>query len=306
MKVGVIGLGKMGSAIAQRLVDTGYDVVGFDNNPAAVDGAREQGITVVHEVSDVAKAARVIWLSLPAGEVVDEVIKKLLSQVKKADVIIDAGNSHFTDSQRRAQCLATHDVAFLDCGLSGGVQGCGIGFCLMIGGDKASYTKIEAILAAVAAPGGVAHVGSAGAGHYIKMVHNAIEYGLLQAYAEGLQLLHEGTFAKELDLAEITELWNHGSLVRSWLLDLTNRVVARDEELRDIMGLVEYGSTVQWALEDAKEHAIKLPIIHEALRIRQESSKNEKNYANKLVAVLRHEFGGHRVKRVNGEHDESN
>lgn len=298
MNVGIVGLGKMGSAIAQRLVDAGYNVIGFDTDRQACQQAKENGVEIVDKLADVAQKARVIWLSLPAGLVVDEVIEQLMIAMKEGDIIIDAGNNHYIDSQRRASLLALRKIFFLDCGLSGGLQARGKGFCLMIGGDAASYTKVEAIFAAVAAPGGVAHVGSSGAGHYVKMVHNAIEYGLLEAYAEGLHLLHAGSFAKELDLANIADLWNHGSLIRSWLLEIAHTVLEQDEELKKISGEVAQGGTAQWASEDAKKRGIALPVIDEAIKARKESQKSGGNYATKLIAMMRHIFGGHAITVV--------
>jgi len=298
MKIGVIGLGKMGSAIAQRLIDAGYDVVGFDLNPAAQLAARQLTVDIIDTVETMPTKVREIFISIPAGDAVDDLLKKLLSSLKKGDVVVDVGNSNFLDSQRRAKLLAMHNVFFLDCGLSGGLQGRGLGFCLMVGGDEGAYRKLEAVWAAIAAPGGVAHVGPSGAGHYVKMVHNAIEYALLEAYSEGLELLHAGEFAQHLDLEQIASLWTQGAIVRSWILELLTHILERDQEFKHISGEVAHGPTVEWALNEAKKANIVIPIIKESLMVREQSLKNGGTYATKLVALLRHEFGGHAVKKT--------
>ena len=209
MNVGIIGLGRMGSGIAQRWLEAGYTVIGYDVDAVNKKAAQELGVTVARSLADVAHDARVIWLMVPAGPIVDDVIKELLPRLAPGDIIIDGGNSKFTDSMRRAQALEPAHIHFLDCGTSGGLYGREHGYCLMVGGEAHAYQTALPLLNAIAAPGGLGRVGPSGAGHYVKMVHNGIEYGMLQAYAEGFQLIKEGSFKdRHLDLHKISGIWN--------------------------------------------------------------------------------------------------
>ena len=297
MKVGIIGLGKIGSAVAQRLVNAGHEVIGFDQDQAAMAQAKSLGVSVVTSLSDIPKTVRVLWLYVPAGSTIDIIIASLVPDLKPGDIIIDGGNSKFTDSMRRATMLAPLKIFYLDCGTSGGLQGGGNGFCLMVGGDPDSFTKIRTLFEAVAAPGGLAHVGPSGAGHYVKMVHNGIEYGLLQAYAEGMQLIKEGSFKNEnLDLEQISRIWQHGSIIRSWILELTHNILARDQKLEHVIGQIEETGTGRWAVEDAQQHDITMPLLQASLDVREKSRQTGGNYATKLIALMRHEFGGHPFK----------
>jgi 6-phosphogluconate dehydrogenase len=299
MNVGVIGLGKMGNAIAYRLVQAGHTVYGFDPYDEAKLEAEKAGVMVASTVSDVAKEARVIWLLVPAGEPVDNVIAELLPHLHPGDIIVDGGNSKYTDSIRRATQLKTNDIIFLDCGTSGGVHGRTNGFCLMFGGDKAAYASLASLCEAVAAPNGVGHVGPSGAGHYVKMIHNGIEYGLLQAYAEGFQIIHEGTFEEQaLDLQEVTRIWCNGSVIRSFLLDLAHGVFTQDQALTNINGEIKEGGTGKWTLEEARTNNIPVPVLDASLRVRSWSRDTGGNYATKVVQMLRHAFGGHPIKKI--------
>ena len=240
MKVGIIGLGKMGEAIAYRLMQAEHEVIGYDQSKQTMHEAEKIYVKTVASVAEVAAQARIIWLMVPAGPAVDTVIKELIPHLKAGDVVIDGGNSNYKDSIRRAEALKTQGMFFIDCGTSGGLAGRAQGFSLMVGGDNAIYTKIHPLLVAIAAPGGVGHVGPSGAGHYVKMVHNGIEYALLQAYAEGFQLLHEGSYKDApLDLAAITRIWNKGSVIRSWILELSHDIFAKDQLLKSISGEVQ-------------------------------------------------------------------
>jgi len=297
MKIGLIGLGRMGNAIGQRAVRAGHEVVGFDLSAESQQAAQKVGITLANNVSDVAQQTRVIWLMVPAGEIVDTVIKQLLPHLQEGDIIVDGGNSKFTDSIARAKKLAASGIIFLDCGTSGGLLGRDIGFSLMVGGDKEAYTKILPVLQAIAAPGGVGHVGPSGAGHYVKMVHNGIEYAILQAYGEGFHLIKDGTFKDAaLDLQEVSRIWTHGSVIRSWLLDLAHEVFVEDQELKNISGEVAEGGTGRWTVEDAHKNKIPVQLIEDSLTIRKLSRETGGNYATKVVAMLRKKFGGHKVK----------
>jgi len=299
MNVGVIGLGKMGNAIAYRLVQAGHTVYGFDPYDEAKLEAEKSGVIVAASVTDVVKQARVLWLLVPAGEVVDNVITEVLPHMQEGDIIVDAGNSKYTDSIRRAEKLQAHNIMFLDCGTSGGIHGRAHGFSLMIGGDKAAYEAIGALCHAIAAPHGVGYVGPSGAGYYVKMIHNGIEYGILQAYAEGFQIMKEGSFEEQkLDLHEVTRIWSHGSVIRSFLLDLARGVFKEDQALTSISGEIKEGGTGKWTLEEARAHNIPVPVLDASLRVRAWSRDTGGNYATKVVQMLRHAFGGHPIKRI--------
>lgn len=270
MKLAVIGLGRMGAAIAQRALKAGYCVLGFDPDIKTQKECAEHGIQIYQSPEAMVADADVIWLMIPAGKIIDDTIKSLSGQLHESKIILDGGNSNFNDSVRRAKELALKKIAYLDCGTSGGVHGLQNGFCLMVGGDLTAYKKIEPLLQAIACKGGLAHVGPSGAGHYVKMIHNGIEYGLLQAYAEGFHLLREGDY-KDLDLEQIAKLWQHGAVVRSWLLDLTCDVFKRDQNLGSIDGAIQEGGTGAWNLENAKKNHIPAPALQAALKVRKES-----------------------------------
>lgn len=294
MNVAIIGLGKMGSAVAQRVQQGGHTVVGFD--PSVQE---HNTITVVNSIEELAQKAHIFWLMVPAGQVVDNVINQLLPHIQEGAVIVDAGNSKFTDSLRRAQTLQEDNIAFLDCGTSGGIHGLKHGFSLMVGGDKNVYQKLEPLFNVIAAPNGYGYVGPSGAGHYVKMVHNGIEYALLQAYAEGFELIKNGSFKKHnLDLQEITRIWQNGSVVRSFILDLAHEVFKDDQQLTNISGEVAEGGTGKWTVQDAHKHDVPVKLIEESLNIRKWSRETGGNYATKVIAMLRKGFGGHAVKKI--------
>lgn len=298
MKVGIVGLGRMGNAIAQRAVDGGHEVIGFDPSHQAQVAALKVGVTLASTLEEVARQTRVIWLMVPVGDPVDRAIKELLPHLKGGDIIIDGGNSFYKDSIERAQALALQDIIFLDCGTSGGLGGRLTGFCLMLGGDKVAYTKVHSLLTAIAAPGGLGHFGSSGAGHYVKMVHNGIEYALLQAYAEGFHIIKDGHYKDEaIDLEEVSRVWNHGSVIRSWILGLANEVFKEDQELENVVGEIAEGGTGRWTVDEARQHTIPVPQIESSLNVREWSRKTGGNYTTKVVAMLRNKFGGHNVKK---------
>jgi len=305
MIVGLVGLGCMGNALAQRLVQAGITVWGFDLNDAAQHRAAELGVQIADTLADIGKQARVVMLMVPAGEVTGKVIEELLPHLKAGDILIDGGNSNFHDSIRRACALKDVGIALLDCGVSGGLQGRARGFCLMIGGEKAAYRKAHQVLAAIAAPGAVAHVGTSGAGHYVKMVHNGIEYALLEAYGEGFHLLKDGFFQDEsLDLEEISRIWNSSAVIRSWLLGLAHGVFSHDQELHHISGEVAEGGTGRWAVEEALDAGVPVPVIKASFEVREWSRVTGGSYGTKVVAMLRQQFGGHAVKKAkDGDED---
>ena len=296
MKLAVIGLGRMGAAIAARAQAAGYCVLGFDPNVQIQKEQQQKGIQVYESLQELAKEADVAWLMVPAGAVVDQTIDALLATLKKSAIIIDGGNSNFADSVKRAQKLQLKGIPFLDCGTSGGIHGQKDGFCLMVGGDYAAYLKVEPLLKVIATKDGVAYLGKSGAGHYVKMVHNGIEYGMLQAYAEGFHLLREGSY-KDLDLHKIARLWQHGAVIRSWLLELTENVLIQDQNLADIDGKIQEGGTGLWTVQNAHENKIPVSVIEKSLEVRKESRVSGGNYATKLIQMIRNAFGGHTLIR---------
>lgn len=297
--VGLVGLGKMGLAIAYRLAKVGHAVVGFDPNHQAQQEAISCGVICVGTLQELFCKSQVIWIMVPAGKTVDDVIQLSKEVLRSDHIIIDGGNSFFKDSIRRAQELNNQKVPFLDCGTSGGLHGKELGFSLMIGGSEIAFKKIEPVFQAIAAPSGYAYVGPAGAGHFVKMVHNGIEYAALQAYAEGFHVLKQGPY--KLDLEQISSVWNHGSIIRSWILELAHRVFKQDQSFVDISGDIGENLTGQWTVDVAHEHNVPVRTIEDALNIRAWSRQTGGNYATKLVALLRHEFGGHPIKKI--KHD---
>jgi len=296
MNIGLIGLGRMGTAIAYRLCKAGHTVIAYDKDEAARAAAQAIGAQIVATEQEVAQRARVIWLMVPAGEIVDAVIKVLIPKLQKGDIIIDGGNSLFSDSIRRASMLVQKEIYFLDCGTSGGLHGKELGFSLMIGGEHTIFEQLQPLWHALAASHGFVYCGPSGAGHYVKMVHNGIEYAVLQSYADGFHLLKEGHY-KDLDLAAIAQAWNHGSIIRSWICELTHNVLERDQEFANVSGEIAESGTGRWTVDEAHKEGVPVPLIERALQVRQESRKCGGDYATKLVALLRQEFGGHAVKK---------
>jgi 6-phosphogluconate dehydrogenase len=296
MKCGVIGLGRMGGSLAYRAVQAGIAVVGFDRDERMAADAARCGVQVQGTLQELAVAVELVWLMVPAGDLVDTVLQEIMPHLKRGAIIIDGGNSHFKDSLRRAQVCAQKGIYFLDCGTSGGLHGRHEGFCLMIGGDAHAYEKAVPLFAALAAPGGFGRVGPSGAGHYVKMVHNGIEYGIMQAYAEGLQLMKEGSFQDApLDLAQITGIWNHGSIIRSWLLTLSHDILQKDQTLATISGTIQESGMGKWTVDEAHQANVPVPVIENALKVRAQSRLTGGNFATKMVAMMRNAFGGHAV-----------
>lgn len=299
MNVGIIGLGRMGHAIAKRIHHAGHVVIGYDVDAQARAYAESTGIVTIDAAEFLPDKVDMIWLMLPAGDIVDQMLHKLKPRLKKETIIIDGGNSNYKDSIRRAHELAQDDIQFLDCGTSGGLQGADDGFSLMVGGQAAAYLHVVPILKAVAAKQGYGLVGPSGAGHYVKSVHNGIEYGILQAYAEGFQILKEGHFQHvPLDLTQVSDIWMHGSIIRSYLLQLTHDVLQKDQQLDAYSGYVAEGGTGLWTEQEADEHAVPAPVLKAALQVRTESRATGGNFATKLIALIRNKFGGHPVKKL--------
>jgi 6-phosphogluconate dehydrogenase len=299
MELGMIGLGKMGGFMTERLVRGGHRVIGFDRDPAVVQKLAEKGAGSANSLDNIIsqlKPPRAIWLMVPAGDPVDQTIAALVPNLAPGDTIIDGGNSYYKDSVRRAAALAPKKINFVDCGTSGGVWGLTEGYSMMVGGDADVVKRLSPIFETLA-PGpdkGWGRVGPAGSGHFVKMVHNGIEYGIMQAYAEGLDLLrHKKEFS--LDLLQIGKIWQFGSVIRSWLLDLTVDALSKNPTLAGIEGYVTDSGEGRWTVIEGVELGVPVPVISGALDMRFRSQDPEP-FANKLLAMVRHEFGGHAVK----------
>jgi 6-phosphogluconate dehydrogenase len=282
----MVGLGRMGAGMTERLRRAGHEIQTYDPNVESTAGSLE-------ELTRQLEPPRHVWLMIPAGEITEKAFRELLEILEAGDAIVDGGNSNFRDSQRRAAEARERNVYFLDVGVSGGIWGLREGFALMAGGDAEPIERLGPIFQALAPEGGFAHVGPSGAGHFVKMVHNGVEYGLMQAYAEGFDLMHASEF--ELDLGAIAELWRHGSVVRSWLLDLLARALEDDPGLGGIRGYVEDSGEGRWTVEQALEHAVPLHVITAALYARF-ASREDESFAAKVNAALRNQFGGHAVR----------
>jgi len=299
MELGMVGLGRMGANMTERLVRGGHRVVGYDPNAAAVKRVVDKGAAGGDSLSAMVKqlkTPRVIWLMVPAGDPVDQTIDALRPNLAAGDVIIDGGNTNYKDDLRRAAALAPNRIHYVDVGTSGGIWGLQEGYSLMIGGDKDVVRSLEPIFKTLApAPDkGWGHVGPVGSGHYVKMVHNGIEYGLMQAYAEGLAILK----AKQefnLDLHQVTEIWRYGSVVRSWLLDLTSEALGENPELRGIEAYVADSGEGRWTVAEAIDLNVSAPVITLSLERRLRSREVEP-FSDKLLAIMRHQFGGHAIK----------
>lgn len=297
MELGMIGLGRMGANMTERLLRGGHKLITYDRSPEAIQRCVDKGALGAHSLADFVKQVslpRVIWLMVPSGEPVDLTIEQLLPSLLENDIIIDGGNSHYKDSVRRAQKLKQLGIHFVDAGTSGGIWGLQEGYCLMIGGEKAIVDQLEPIFKTLAPENGFAHVGASGAGHFAKMVHNGIEYGMLQAYGEGFEMLKASQF--EFDLGKISHLWNQGSVVRSWLLELAENAFQKDPQLSSIKGYVEDSGEGRWAVLEAVEREIPASILTLSLFARY-ASRQEDSFSAKVIAALRNEFGGHAVKK---------
>ena len=297
MQLAMIGLGRMGGNMVQRLLQGGHQVVVYDRSAAAAKPHVAMGATAARDLADLSaqlKAPRVVWIMVPSGAAVESTIDQLLPTLAKGDVIIDGGNSNFKDSIRRAAKVKEHGLEFIDSGTSGGIWGLKIGFCLMIGASPEAFGICEPIFKTLAPPDGYARVGPPGAGHYVKMIHNGIEYGLLQAYAEGYEILHASKDFK-LDLKQISAVWNRGSVVRSWLNELAERAFAKDTDLTALKGYVEDSGEGRWTVQEAIDLDVPAPVITLSLLARFRSRQAD-SFGAKVIAALRNEFGGHAVR----------
>lgn len=296
MKIAIAGLGRMGMQIAQKLVEDGHNVVANNRSPDKVDTAVKFGATAAYKKEDAAKAFEgeqlILWLMIPAG-VVDQELTAWLKVIPKNSIIIDGGNSDFRLTKKRSQLVSAAGSTLMDVGVSGGVWGYKNGFSMMAGGDDATFKLIEPTLKTLAKPeGAYQYFGPSGSGHFVKMVHNAIEYGMMESLAEGYRVLKEGPY-KDLDLAAAGEVWQHGSVVTSWLNEMSRQALSENPELKGIEGAVAESGEARWTLEVAKELNIPMQAIQTAFDIRLASQKGEVNFATKLLAAMRNKFGGH-------------
>lgn len=298
MKFGMIGLGKMGGNLARNMRDKGISVVIYNHTRDKVSEMITEGFEGAYSLTELSEKIGpdgVYWMMIPAGPTIDQMIEKIIAVAKPNALIIDGGNSNYKDTLRRWEWVHEKGYRYMDIGTSGGQMGARYGACMMVGGQKADYEWIESALKAICVPGGVDYMGENGSGHYVKMIHNGIEYGMMQAYAEGFEIMQKKT-ELELDLHQISEVWRFGSVVRSWLLDLAANALADDDQLTDIKGWVADSGEGRWTVAEAIDLDVPAPVITLSLQMRFVSRQQE-SYAAKMLAALRNQFGGHAVKR---------
>lgn len=297
MNIGLIGLGKMGMMLLLNMREQGFKVYASDRNLGLRSEAEKHGAEFHEDVKSMVKAMtgrKIIWLMLPAGPVTDEVFHSVLQLLSSGDIIIDGGNAHYRDSVRRFEKASEKGVHFFDVGTSGGVEGARKGSCMMIGGDGEVFQDIEPLFRAVNVENGYLYTGESGSGHFLKMVHNGIEYGMMQAIGEGFNLLHKSQY--DYDLEKVARVFNNGSVIRSWLMELTESLLSKDRDLSDIEGVIPSSGEGQWTLEEALKLKVAVPVIAQSVMVRYASEDREK-YGEKVIASLRNEFGGHAMKR---------
>ena len=297
MKIAMIGLGRMGMNMARRLLQRGHEVVAYNRTPQKTEEIAREGAIAAYSLDEVAQklsSPRLVWIMLPAGPAVDEHIIELKKSLAPGDIVIDGGNTYFKDDVRRAESLDEKGIGFVDVGVSGGIWGLKFGYCLMIGGSREAFRVLEPVFKSLAPQEGYLHCGPVGAGHFVKMVHNGIEYGMMQAYAEGFQILEASPYADSLNYAEVAHLWNQGSVVRSWLLELAEKAFSKDGKLSEIRGYVEDSGEGRWTVNQAVETGVSAPVITLSLMTRFRS-RDRDSFSDRVVAALRREFGGHAV-----------
>lgn len=296
MQIGVIGLGKMGFNLGLNLVNKGYTVVALDADREIIKKAADRNMMPADSVQDLCfqlQGQQIIWLMVPAGKIVDEIIDQLLPLLRKGAIVIDGGNSFYKDSIRRHTLMQTKGIYYLDCGTSGGTSGALEGACTMIGGDEAAYTVVKKVLDDISVAGGSLYVGKSGSGHFAKMVHNGIEYGMMQSIAEGFEVLEHSNY--DYDFEKLSHLFNNGSVIRSWLMELTENAFKKDAKLAGIKGIMHSSGEGKWTLEAALDMGIPTPVIAMSVMMRYRSQM-ENTFSGKVVAALRNEFGGHAVE----------
>ncbi len=293
----MIGLGRMGMNMAKRLLQGGHEVIAYNRTPKKTDDLVKEGAIGAYSLSEVVEKLsmpRVLWIMLPAGSAVDDHIDQLKDLLSPNDILVDGGNTYYKDDIRRSHLLAEKGVRFVDAGVSGGIWGLEVGYCLMVGGAKETYDHLEPIFKTLAPEEGYLYCGAVGAGHFVKMVHNGIEYGMMQAYGEGFEILEASPYGESLNYADVSHLWNQGSVVRSWLLELAESAFAKNQKLSDITGYVEDSGEGRWTVQQAIENGVSAPAITLAL-MRRFRSQVQDPFSDKVVAALRREFGGHAV-----------
>jgi 6-phosphogluconate dehydrogenase len=297
MKLAMIGLGKMGMNMARRLLLGNHEIIAYDLSKEAVEEIAAEGATGVSSLQQVVKmlsGPRIVWIMLPAGKAVEDTIGRLKELLSLEDVVIDGGNTYYKDDLRRYQTLKEAGIRYMDVGVSGGVWGLKIGYCMMMGGDKDVFEYLEPIFQTLAPQDGYLYCGKTGAGHFVKMVHNGIEYALMQAYGEGFEILDASEFADEFDYAKIAHMWNQGSVIRSWLLELAADAFSKSEELSDITGYVEDSGEGRWTVQQAVDTGVPAEVITLSL-MRRFRSRQQDPFSDRVLAALRREFGGHAV-----------
>ena len=296
MKIGLVGLGKMGYNLALNMVDHNYSVSAFDINVSAIEEISSKNVTGLYTIEDLVQdlpTPRVIWLMVPAGDVTENVLSELKRYITVGDIVIDGGNSHYKDSKRRAKDLEELGVHYLDVGTSGGVSGARNGACMMIGGEKEAFDTVEALFRDLCVQDGYTYAGESGSGHFLKMVHNGIEYGMMQSIAEGFELLEKSEYS--FDNESVAKVWNNGSVIRSWLMELTQNAFSKDPNLEGIKGIMHSSGEGKWTLETALDLQTAMPVTALSLMMRYRSLE-EDTFSGKVVASLRNEFGGHSVE----------
>ena len=297
MELAMIGLGRMGMNMARRLLKGNHQVIAYNRTPNRTDEIVKEGAIGAYSLSELMEKLsppRVVWLMLPAGPTIDDHLEQLKDLLSPGDMVIDGGNTYYKDDIRRAEMLAEKGIQYVDAGVSGGIWGLKVGYCTMVGGTKENYEYIEPIIKTLAPQDGYLYCGPTGAGHFVKMVHNGIEYGMMQAYGEGFEILEASPYAESLNYAEVAHLWNQGSVIRSWLLELAEEAFKKDGKLSDIRGYVEDSGEGRWTVQQAIETAVAAPVIALSL-LQRFRSRKEDTYSDKVLAALRREFGGHGV-----------
>ena len=298
MQIGMVGLGKMGGNMAQKLLENGHEVVVYDTDPKKVQEYEKSGAMASNSLKELAASLntdpKIVWVMVPAGQIVDETVTKLSQYLNQGDIIIDGGNSNYKDSMKLADKMKEKGIDFLDVGTSGGVWGLKEGYCLMIGGPKRAYKQVEEILKDLAPEDGYNYIGTSGSGHFVKMVHNGIEYAMMEAYAEGFEIL-KSKEEFDIDLGEVADLWNHGGVIRSWLLELTAQSLKENPELKGIQDYVEDSGEGRWTVMESIEQEVPASIIALSLFKRYRSRQPE-SFSAKVLAAMRNAFGGHSMK----------
>lgn len=297
MRIGMIGLGRMGMNMVRRLLQNGHEVVAYNRTRDKVEAIAREGALAsfsLEEMISQLESPRIVWLMLPAGQVTEAQLEQVAERLAPGDIIVEGGNSFYKDDIRHADTLAKKGIRYIDAGVSGGIWGLQVGYCTMVGGEKETFDYLEPIFKALAPKDGYMHCGPAGSGHFVKMIHNGIEYGMMQAYAEGFAILEKSPYGPKLDYAALSHLWNQGSVIRSWLLELLEPAFGKDPNLTDIRGHVDDSGEGRWTVQQAIDTGVSAPVIASSL-FRRFESREDNAFENRVLAAMRREFGGHPV-----------